>query len=101
MFQELLAMQARRAVIGDVRGGHGLFAVLELARDRMTREPLRPWPGVHPSMTSLVERGRAAGVSFAIRGNLILLAPPLVITETELGDALALLDRLIAESDWS
>ena len=44
---------------------------------------------------------RAAGVSFAIRGNLILLAPPLVITETELGDALAVLDRLIAESDWS
>jgi taurine--2-oxoglutarate transaminase len=35
-------------------------------------------------------------VSFAIRGNLILLAPPLVIGEDELGDALALLGELLA-----
>jgi taurine--2-oxoglutarate transaminase len=101
MFERLQALQTRHAVIGDVRGGHGLFAVLELVKDRATREPLRPWPEVHPTLTSLVNRGRAAGVAFAIRGNLILLAPPLVITETELGDALAVLDRLLGESDWS
>jgi taurine--2-oxoglutarate transaminase len=101
MFGQLQALQDRHAVIGDVRGGHGLFAVLELVKDRATREPLRPWPDVHPALASLVARGRAAGVSFAIRGNLILLAPPLVITENELADALIVLDRLIAESDWS
>ncbi|MGE5198759.1 MAG: aminotransferase class III-fold pyridoxal phosphate-dependent enzyme [Rhodospirillaceae bacterium] len=101
MFAQLQALQARHAVIGDVRGGHGLFAVLELVKDRATREPLRPWPEAHPALTSLVARGRAAGVSFAVRGNLIILAPPLVIMESELADALAVLDRLIAESDWS
>jgi taurine--2-oxoglutarate transaminase len=37
----------------------------------------------------------AAGVSFATRGNLILLAPPLVIGERELADAVAMLDRLL------
>jgi 4-aminobutyrate aminotransferase-like enzyme len=37
------------------------------------------------------------GVSFAARGNLILLAPPLVIAERELAEALDLLDRLIGE----
>jgi taurine--2-oxoglutarate transaminase len=36
------------------------------------------------------------GVSFATRGNLILLAPPLVIGEDDLADALTLLDRLLA-----
>jgi taurine--2-oxoglutarate transaminase len=36
-----------------------------------------------------------AGVSFAARGNLILLAPPLVIGEHDLADALDLLDRLL------
>jgi taurine--2-oxoglutarate transaminase len=101
MFQQLGALHARHAVIGDVRGGHGLFAVLELVKDRSTREPLRPWPDVHPALKSLVTRGRDAGVSFAVRGNLILLAPPLVITESELADALGVLDRLLAESDWS
>ncbi len=101
MFDKLEAMRQWRPVIGDVRGGHGLYAVVELVRDRATREPLRPWPEVHPALKSLVDRGLAAGVSFAVRGNLILLAPPLVITEKELDDALALLDRLIAESDWT
>jgi taurine--2-oxoglutarate transaminase len=48
-----------------------------------------------------VTRGRASGVSFAVRGNLVLLAPPLVIAESELADALVVLDRLLAESDWS
>jgi taurine--2-oxoglutarate transaminase len=36
-----------------------------------------------------------AGVSFAARGNLILLAPPLVIEERDLERALELLDRLL------
>jgi taurine--2-oxoglutarate transaminase len=101
LLQQLESIKARHAVIGDVRGGHGLFAVLELVKDRATREPIAPWPEIHPALRALVDRGRAAGVSFAIRGNLILLAPPLVITESELDGALTLLDRLIAESDWS
>jgi taurine--2-oxoglutarate transaminase len=101
MFEELVAMRDRHPVIGDVRGGHGLFAVLELVKDRQTREPLRPWPDVHPSLGRLVARGMDAGVSFAVRGNLILLAPPLVIEESELREALNVLDRLLGESEWS
>ena len=101
LFRELQAMQRRHPVIGDVRGGHGLFAVLELVRKRDTREPLRPWPDVHPSLRALVARALEAGVSFAVRGNLILLAPPLVIEERDLREALDLLDRLLATSEWS
>ena len=37
MLVELRGMQQRHATIGDVRCGHGLFAVLELVRDRATR----------------------------------------------------------------
>ena len=37
----------------------------------------------------------AEGVSFGSRGNLLLIAPPLVITEHDLAHALALLDRLL------
>ena len=101
LFQELLALQRRHAVIGDVRGGHGLFAVLELVRDRATREPLRPWPEVHPSLKRLVARALESGISFAARGNLILLAPPLVIEERELSEAIRVLDRLLGDTEWS
>lgn len=85
----------RHPVIGDVRGGHGLFVVVELVRNRTTREPLAPWPQGAPALSALVRDALADGVSFATRGNLILLAPPLVIGERELADAVALLDRLI------
>jgi taurine--2-oxoglutarate transaminase len=46
-----------------------------------------------------VQKALARGVSFAVRGNLIILAPPLVIEERELSDALALLDRLFNEME--
>ena len=54
---------------------------------RHARAGLRPWPDVHPALDALVARGRDAGVSFAVRGNLILLAPPLVIREADLARA--------------
>jgi taurine--2-oxoglutarate transaminase len=95
MFAALNEMQTRHAVIGDVRGGRGLFAVVELVADRVTREPIAPWPSMAPALAALVRDGLAAGVSFATRGNLLILAPPLVIAERDLADALALLDRLL------
>jgi taurine--2-oxoglutarate transaminase len=100
MLRELKAMQTRHRVIGDVRGGDGLFAVIELVRDRTSRTELAPWPEMHSSLKKLIDTAREGGVSFAARGNLIILAPPLVIEEHELSDALAVLDRLLDTGDW-
>jgi taurine--2-oxoglutarate transaminase len=97
MFERLREMQARHMLIGDVRGGDGLFAVVELVRDRGSREPLSPWPQMHPGLVELLAGAMSAGVSFAARGNLILLAPPLVIAEGDLDEALGLLDRLLSK----
>ena len=96
LFEDMQDLQARHPVVGDVRGGHGLFVVIELVADRATRAPLAPWPQTPPALKALVDEAMSAGVSFATRGNLILLAPPLVIDEAELADATALLDRLLA-----
>ena len=97
MREQLRRMEQRHTIIGEVRGGHGLFAVVELVRDRLTREPLAPWPQLHSALRKLLQEGLRRGVSFAARGNLLLLAPPLVIRESELAEALDLLDRLLAE----
>ena len=48
-----------------------------------------------PALKALVRDGLAAGVSFATRGNLVILAPPLVIDELDMADALSLLDTLL------
>jgi taurine--2-oxoglutarate transaminase len=79
-----------------VRGGRGLFAVVELVADRASRATHVPWPASPAPLRALVDAALAEGVSFAIRGNLILLAPPLVVGEREMVDAVALLDRLLA-----
>jgi taurine---2-oxoglutarate transaminase len=99
MLLELRRLQQKHRLIGDVRGGHGLFAIVELVSDPISRAPLAPWPETSPQLTALVQKARALGVSFAARGNLIILAPPLLIEERELSDALALLDRLLSEME--
>ena len=101
MVRRLRTMQERHAVIGDVRGTKGLFAIVELVKNRESREPLAPWPAVHPSMNRFVTVARARGVSFAVRGNLIILAPPLVIGENELESALDTMNALLGELDWT
>jgi taurine--2-oxoglutarate transaminase len=90
------ALAAKHRVIGDVRGD-GAFWIVELVHDRETREPLAPWPETAPELKRLVGEGLARGVSFAVRGNLLLLAPPLVITDAEIERALGLLDMLLVE----
>jgi len=97
LLAELLVLQERCEVIGDVRGGHGLFAVVELVKDQKTRDPISPWPARHPSLATLQRRALAEGVSFATRGNLIILAPPLVIEEPDMEHALRLLGCLLEE----
>ena len=96
MKAELDRLADRHPVVGDVRGGHGLFAVLELVSDRADRTPLAPWSQTPAALKDLVDAAMDEGVSFATRGHLILLAPPLVIEERELDEALALLDRLLS-----
>ena len=75
-------------------------------------EPRPPAPGPRPSHPGasrqaqlhdlgLGGRAREAGVSFATRGNLIIVAPPLVIEEKDLLGALALMERLLEELEWS
>ncbi|MGD9597022.1 MAG: aminotransferase class III-fold pyridoxal phosphate-dependent enzyme [Steroidobacteraceae bacterium] len=90
------ALATRHAVIGDVRGGHGPYVVIEFVTDRTSRAPLAPWPATPAGLAALTKTAMDEGVSFATRGNLLLLAPPLVIRGHEMADALALLDRLLA-----
>ena len=87
MRERLLAVSMRHACIGDVRGD-GAFLVVELVRDRHARTPLAPWPDTSPMLRELQREALARNVSFAVRGNLVLLAPPLPVTDAELDHAL-------------
>jgi taurine---2-oxoglutarate transaminase len=86
MLAELRAIQNRLPIIGDVRG-QGLFAIVELAK--------LSWPQTLPELKKLVNDGRERGVSFAVRGNLIVLSPPLVIEQADLAHGLRVMEELL------
>ena len=87
MLAELRDMQNRLPIIGDVRG-QGLFAIVELAQ--------LSWPQTLPELKTLVSEGRKRGVSFAVRGNLIVLSPPLVIEQADLAHGLDVMEELLS-----
>lgn len=96
LLRQLRQMQLRHPVIGDVRG-QGMFAILELVKDQTTREPIVEWGATSSALRQLVRRGRELGVSFAVRSNLIVIAPPLIIEDQQLDRALAVLDQLLTD----
>jgi 4-aminobutyrate aminotransferase-like enzyme len=82
--QRLSGELAGHPAVGEVRG-RGLFVGIELVRDRSSREPDPEFAGGIQRV--LRERGVLVGRS-GRHGNVLILAPPLVITEDVLDGAL-------------
>ncbi|HSR47985.1 MAG TPA: aminotransferase class III-fold pyridoxal phosphate-dependent enzyme [Anaerolineales bacterium] len=78
--------------VGDVRS-IGLFAAVELVRDRRTREPMAPFNGTSPEMMGLKKFLLDRGLYVVIHWNTILIVPPLITTEDELAEGMAILDE--------
>ena len=95
---QLAALKERHPCIGDVRS-QGLFACIELVRDRETRERLVPFNTSPPLVTSIKRQCLERGLFSYIRWNLILLAPPLVIGEMDLRKGVDILDEVLAWVD--
>ena len=98
MHSVLRFLEETHPSIGNIRG-QGLFAVIEMVKNRETKEPLSRWPVTAPALRRLVDEGRKRGVSFAVRGNLIILAPPLSIEQRHMIHAIEVLDKLLPICD--
>jgi taurine--2-oxoglutarate transaminase len=96
---ELLAdLTARHPSVGAVRS-IGLFGVVELVRNPATREPIAPFNATSPEMTALGRFFREEGLYTFVRWNYFFTNPPLSITEAELREAFAIIDRGLAITD--
>jgi taurine--2-oxoglutarate transaminase len=99
VMKELLAdAQRRHPSVGEVRS-IGLFGIVELVRDRQTRQPMAPFNGTSEEMAALSRFFRDEGLYTLVRWNSFYANPPLVITETELRDAFAIIDRGLEITD--
>ncbi len=95
-------LKKRYEFIGQVRG-LGLHMAIELVRDRKTREPFSPELNAHFLLTDaaydeglIVYPRRPIN---GLKGDHVMIAPPLIITRREVGELLERLDRALARTE--
>jgi taurine--2-oxoglutarate transaminase len=88
----LAALAGRHPCVGEVRS-LGLFGMVELVRDRSTLEPLAPFNSTSSEMQVLGRFFRDEGLYTFVRWNGFFTNPPLCISEDELRDGFAIIDR--------
>ena len=99
LMKELLAdLERRHPSIGAVRS-IGLFGLVELIRNRTTRQPMAPFNGTSDEMIALGKFFRQEGLYTFVRWHTFFTNPPLCITEPQLREALAIVDRGLEITD--
>jgi taurine---2-oxoglutarate transaminase len=100
--------QVMKALLGELAARHpsvgaarsiGLFGAVELVRSRATREPMAPFNGTSPEMAALQRAFREQGLFTVVRWNTFFTNPPLIITEAQLREAFAIIDRALEVTD--
>lgn len=80
LFAELKKLGESSPVVGEVRG-HGLMIGVEIVKDKGTREPSKEL--ATKIMESCIKSGLMLIKPIGFYGNIIRIAPPLVLSETE------------------
>jgi len=91
---ELNKLKEKHKCVGQARG-IGLFWVLELVKDKQTREPISPFNTMNELSKEIVKRLKQGGVLTFVHWHKIFVVPPLVITEEELREGLAVIDDVL------
>ena len=98
---ELNKLKEKHPSVGDVRA-LGLFSIVELVKNRATREPMTPYNpkaselGPMPKLNAFF---REHGLYTLVRWNTFFVNPPLSITEEQLREGLAIIDAALDISD--
>jgi len=92
MKTRLQAMAKKCPYLGDVRGT-GLVMGLEFVKDKKTKVPAPEL--IRPIIDGCANRGLLVG-SVGVYGNVIRVAPPLVITRAEADESLAIMGKVLA-----
>ena len=91
-------LERRHPSVGAVRS-IGLFGIIELVRDRGRREAMAPFNGTSEEMGALGRFFREQGLYTLVRWNYFFTNPPLCISEAELREAFAIVDRGLEITD--
>ena len=84
--------------VGEVRS-IGLFGAIELVRNKKTKEPVAAFGQNSPEMTSIKQFLLDHGVYLYTHFNIILLIPPLIITEEQLAEGFSMIEKSLEITD--
>ena len=96
--ERLAELQRRHPSVGAARS-IGLFGIVELVRDRATYEPMAPYNGTSDEMAALGRFFREQGLYTFVRWNTFFTNPPLIVTEAQLDEGLAIVARGLEITD--
>jgi taurine--2-oxoglutarate transaminase len=92
-------LQAEHPSVGDVRGV-GLFYVIELVKNRDTREPMSGWnKPMSEAMQKVAATVRENGMSTFVKWDWIFCVPPLMINEEQINEGLEIINGALAVAD--
>lgn len=92
------SMVEKHACVGEAR--HiGLFAALEIVKNKETREPMVKYHEASPIMGTIIAELKKRGFSTFGRENNINICPPCIITKEELQEYLPILDEVLTWAD--
>jgi taurine--2-oxoglutarate transaminase len=94
----LNGLKTRHPSVGDVRS-IGLFGVIELVKNRETKEPMAPYNGTSPEMISFRNFMLDNGIYVATHWHTVLIIPPLIITVEQMMEGFEVLDRALEITD--
>ena len=89
--ERLEEIKQKHTIVGDVRY-IGLFSVIELVKDRETKEPLQA-----ELMGEIKSNLLAEGLTTFVNKNMVFICPPLCINQEELLTGLQIIDRAIGK----
>ena len=87
-------IKQKHKCVGDVRY-IGLFAAVEFVKDKETKEPLVPYADQSGTMGKIIGLLKERGFATFGRENNINIAPPLIITEEQLREAMKIFDEVL------
>ncbi len=95
----LLGLKEKHNCVGDVRSV-GLFGAIELVKDRSTKEPLSEFnKPLSSTMANLKKYILDKGVYLYVHFNVILIIPPLIISDEELEQGFYVIDQALNLAD--
>ena len=99
--ERLEGTKTKHPSVGDVRY-IGLFSVIEVVKDKSTKEPMAARNATGAELATMNEVGkylRKHGLFTFIKANMIFIVPPLCITKTQLDEGLAIIDQALTITD--